>query len=129
MLPEKYSKAFQTAYMDKERNASKEEDIVAICADIYYEQITDFISNQPTLKKLFTRHKKVDYECTEMSNIEPIPHLATVDSGKVLNYVKEYENLKNKPKMKEFCNKNGITIEQFREVRNSMNKTNQFHEK
>ena len=38
-LPQKYEKAFSYAFMDKDKSASNEEDIVANCTDIYYEQI------------------------------------------------------------------------------------------
>lgn len=115
-LPEKYEKAFRSAYMDTQKNASKEEDVVLICTDIYYEQIQKIIINQPSSFRLFKPLPRIHDEKIK-EKTKPIPHVEKVGIEKMQKYNEEYEKMNPRPKINDFCVKNNINVVDFRQYR------------
>lgn len=116
-LPEKYQGAFRDAYMDEMKNASEEEDVVASCTDLYYNQIESIVDRQPTFFQLFKRTKKD--VCSELLMISsPIPQLKEFDKNEMQRYVEEYYKLTARPKMKDFCCQKGIDYVKFSDLWN-----------
>ncbi len=116
-LPEKYQKAFSNAYMDENKNASNEVDIVANCKEIYYEQIEKIVDKQPSIIELFKKKKNTTHVTKIETTIQYIPRIE-IDQDKIKKFVEVYDDMKQKPKIKDFCISKGINIEHFKEVRN-----------
>lgn len=120
MLPSKYEKAFSAAYMDQQKNASKEEDIVAICTDIYYQQIEQTVNEQPSFFQLLKKQDTLENIRSKVEETNSIPQQNKVLDDDLLKAVKEYEQLRVKPKMKDFCVKIGIDYDIFKTFRDKI---------
>lgn len=116
-LPEKYQRAFSNAYMDENKNASNEVDIVANCKEIYYEQIEIIIDKQPSIIELFKKKKNTN-RVTKIETIIPYIPRIEIEYDEIKKFVEIYDDLNPKPKIKDFCISKGINIEHFKKARN-----------
>lgn len=115
MLPSKYEVAFSVAYMDKQKNASKEEDIVAICTEIYYSQIEHIVNKQPSLCSLLKKQEKRENDSDRIEKTDSIPQ----SNDYINEAVKEYESMRPRPKMQKFCKEKCINYDLFKAYRNN----------
>lgn len=116
-LPSIYVEAFSAAYMDQQKNASKEEDIVAICTDIYYRQIEKAVNEQPSLFQLIMKKETLEMNNSKVVETNSIPQQIGESNLDILSAVKEYDRLKLKPKMKDYCKEKGINYDEFKILR------------
>lgn len=120
-LSTKYKSAFSDAYMNTKRDASNEEDVVASCTDIYYEEVENIVRKHPSIWRLLKKSKGIS-QLDEETAVLPIPQLNVINEDIMSNLLKEYENLSPKPKLKVFCSKNHLDYNTFQDYRNKHNK-------